>query len=315
VRANTQGESFAYYPYGEERTTTPDGRDKFGTYFRDGVGQDYADQRYYNAGMGRFWSPDPGGIRTADPTDPGSWNRYAYTEGDPVNFGDPTGQSRIAFQTICGFQGGVLATPSPEGSLYDNNAWSCQIGTISTVTPSGKPTSAFPKCNTNGDPIKEVNLNFIADHWADAVDVAAANGVSGDWILAWSAQESGSVNAQGFGQGWGTIKQAGSNQNNFFGETAGAWTNQTTCGAGTVSKYACFASYYDSASAAFASFGGKYGQVLSNAYASGETDAQAFQQIAPGWDPGNSNYGANIQSTLRTLDPMISCMMSNGYIF
>ena len=54
VRANTQGESFAYYPYGEERTTTPDGRDKFGTYFRDGVGQDYADQRYYNAGMGRF---------------------------------------------------------------------------------------------------------------------------------------------------------------------------------------------------------------------------------------------------------------------
>jgi hypothetical protein len=42
VRANTQSGSFAYYPFGEERTSTVDGRDKFGTYFRDGVGQDYA---------------------------------------------------------------------------------------------------------------------------------------------------------------------------------------------------------------------------------------------------------------------------------
>ena len=100
VRANTQGESFAYYPYGEERTTRPDGRDKFATYFRDGVGQDYADQRYYNAGMGRFWSPDPGGVKTADPTDPGIWNRYAYVGGDPINYRDPTGTNRES-PTFC----------------------------------------------------------------------------------------------------------------------------------------------------------------------------------------------------------------------
>jgi len=61
VRANTQSEKFSYYPYGEERTVTPDGREKFGTYFRDSVGQDYADQRYYNSGAvkaspGRTWS-------------------------------------------------------------------------------------------------------------------------------------------------------------------------------------------------------------------------------------------------------------------
>ena len=29
---------------------------------------------------------DPGGLRTADPRNPGSWNRYAYVNGDPVNF-------------------------------------------------------------------------------------------------------------------------------------------------------------------------------------------------------------------------------------
>ena len=91
VRANTQGESFAYYPFGEERTNRPDGRDKFATYFRDGVGQDYAEQRYYNAGMGRFWTVDSGGMATADASNPTSWNRYAYVGGDPINFRDPTG--------------------------------------------------------------------------------------------------------------------------------------------------------------------------------------------------------------------------------
>jgi RHS repeat-associated protein len=91
VRANTQGESFAYYPFGEERTNRPDGRDKFATYFRDGVGQDYARQRYYNASLGRFWSVDPGGIKTAHPSNPTSWNRYAYVNGDPINFNDPRG--------------------------------------------------------------------------------------------------------------------------------------------------------------------------------------------------------------------------------
>jgi hypothetical protein len=44
--------------------------------------------------MGRFWSPDPGGIKTADASDPGSWNRYAYVGGDPVNYMDPGGLFR-----------------------------------------------------------------------------------------------------------------------------------------------------------------------------------------------------------------------------
>jgi RHS repeat-associated protein len=92
VRANGNGEQFAYYPYGEERTSTPDGREKWGTYTRDGTGTDYADQRYYNVGTGRFSVPDPGGLKTAIPSDPKSWNRYAYTRGNPVNRVDPTGR-------------------------------------------------------------------------------------------------------------------------------------------------------------------------------------------------------------------------------
>ena len=60
------------------------------TYFRDlpGGSQDYADQRYYNANYGRFWTPGPKGMGTADPKDPGSWNRYSYAYNDPLNDSD-----------------------------------------------------------------------------------------------------------------------------------------------------------------------------------------------------------------------------------
>ena len=94
VRANGNGETFSYLPYGEERTATADGRVKFGTYFRDSSGvaaQDYADQRYYNPWYGRFNSPDRGGIKTATPANPISWNRYAYVNGDPINHTDRRG--------------------------------------------------------------------------------------------------------------------------------------------------------------------------------------------------------------------------------
>jgi RHS repeat-associated protein len=92
VRANANGERFSYFPYGEERTSTADGREKFGTYFRDAGGMDYADQRYYSSASGRFNVPDPMGIKTATLTRPSTWNRYGYTSGDPVNFYDPKGR-------------------------------------------------------------------------------------------------------------------------------------------------------------------------------------------------------------------------------
>jgi RHS repeat-associated protein len=133
VRANFGSNGvaqIAYYPWGEERPQsnglTPDGTDKFATYFRDGFGQDYANARYYNSNLGRFWSPDPSGVGrspegaygsgsgtsggvasisggmvqaptyqpgawASDPQGPVSWNRYLYAADDPVNASDPSG--------------------------------------------------------------------------------------------------------------------------------------------------------------------------------------------------------------------------------
>ena len=69
ARSGSGWTQMSYFPYGEERTVTPDGAEKFGTYYRDGPGQDYAQQRYYNNGTGRFWSVDPGGQRESAKSD------------------------------------------------------------------------------------------------------------------------------------------------------------------------------------------------------------------------------------------------------
>ncbi len=79
-----------YYPYGEERNSpqSPNDQVKFATYTRDSAtGDDYADQRYYTGVLGRM-TPDR---MSAGPVDPPSWNRYAYTAGDPINRVDPSG--------------------------------------------------------------------------------------------------------------------------------------------------------------------------------------------------------------------------------
>ena len=90
VRRDSSGQRYDYYPYGEERTSTPNDQTKFATYFRDEGGLDYADQRYYAHNQGRFLTPDPYRA-SAGLTDPGSWNRYAYVQGDPINGVDPRG--------------------------------------------------------------------------------------------------------------------------------------------------------------------------------------------------------------------------------
>ena len=78
-----------YYPYGIERpSATTNDTEKFTGYFRDAEsGNDYADQRYESPGTGRFLTSDR---TTGNAADPGSWNKYAYVAGDPINHVDPT---------------------------------------------------------------------------------------------------------------------------------------------------------------------------------------------------------------------------------
>ena len=101
VRLNAHtGERSSYRPYGAEwAPTTSDQRTKFATYYRDSTGLDYAGQRYYSNVTGRFLTPDPYMANNGGPgdvADPGSWNRYAYVGGDPINYYDPEGLWKLA---------------------------------------------------------------------------------------------------------------------------------------------------------------------------------------------------------------------------
>ena len=120
-----------FYPYGEEAgTATANDRTKFGTYTRDSfTGLDYADQRFYASSYGRFNTADPyrasGGA-----SDPGSWNRYAYVGGDPINWFDPIGLF------MCNPESPSCRPPNPPGgggtepgpSLPCNGFTSCGPG-------------------------------------------------------------------------------------------------------------------------------------------------------------------------------------------
>ncbi len=67
-------------------------RQKFTGQERDSeTGLDYFLARYYSGIQGRLGSPDPGNAG-ASPTDPQSWNGYAYVSGNPLTYTDPTGQ-------------------------------------------------------------------------------------------------------------------------------------------------------------------------------------------------------------------------------
>jgi RHS repeat-associated protein len=92
VKSDRLGSFGKFYPYGLEKpSATTNDTEKFTGYFRDAAtGLDYANARYHQPGVGRFMTPDPFG-GSAKRRNPGSWNRYAYAGGNPVNYTDPTG--------------------------------------------------------------------------------------------------------------------------------------------------------------------------------------------------------------------------------
>jgi RHS repeat-associated protein len=125
VRANSNWERMNYFPYGEERTSTADGREKFGTYFRDSGGVDYADQRYYASAGGRFLTPDPYSATASSPTDsstPVGWNRYAYVQSDPINFRDRQG---LMQEAVGNGSGELLVVPNTTSTAVGVQGYFC----------------------------------------------------------------------------------------------------------------------------------------------------------------------------------------------
>jgi hypothetical protein len=113
---------------------------------------DYANQRYYSNQFGRFMTPDPYKA-SAGPRDPGSWNRFAYVQGDPVNGIDP--------------QGTNLMGPDDSGSF-------CGEDWIFDASLSGP-------CATGFYYVGPAKINFRNDQAAAQLDDIVGQGLIDDW--------------------------------------------------------------------------------------------------------------------------------------
>lgn len=85
-----------FWPYGGLNTGTAG---VFGTY-EPGYAMYYADQRFYYSNWDRFLTADPSDANI-DPTVSGSFNRFAYVNGDPINGMDPKGlDNQVCFGNL-----------------------------------------------------------------------------------------------------------------------------------------------------------------------------------------------------------------------
>jgi RHS repeat-associated protein len=106
-----------YMPYGQQIAGGSATTDKF-------TGQEYDSEsglyqfpfRYYESPMGRFMTPDPAGLAAADPSNPQSWNRYAYVLNNPLSNIDPDGLDCVYLND---------AGDDVESIDHDSNAGEC----------------------------------------------------------------------------------------------------------------------------------------------------------------------------------------------
>jgi len=73
---------------------------KFTGQIRDSeTGMDFSPARYYASAVVRFTSPDSMNLG-ADPTDPQSWNAYAYVRNNPLALVDPMGLCHMGADNV-----------------------------------------------------------------------------------------------------------------------------------------------------------------------------------------------------------------------
>lgn len=120
--------------------------------------------RRYSPSQGRWISPDPAGLAAVDPTNPQTWNRYAYVANNPLSFVDPSGLFR-AFpggcqggQGLCPWEGGGNPQAGGGGGGDCSDA-GCGIN-------GADPSSDCPICT---GPYGEFGTAGIAAGWINVI--------------------------------------------------------------------------------------------------------------------------------------------------
>jgi RHS repeat-associated protein len=129
IRSSYNGGSdgqFTSLPFGDDLTTTG-GTDTDAYHFAQ-IDHDYesdtehAQFRQYSSAQGRFLSPDPYG-GSYDPSNPQSFNRYAYALNNPLSNVDPSGQDACATDNGDGTTTIVSATDGGAVDCFGNGSY------------------------------------------------------------------------------------------------------------------------------------------------------------------------------------------------
>jgi RHS repeat-associated protein len=171
-------------PFGDDAGTTAGAGVtdpyRFTTYNRDGeTTSDYALNRQYPSGFGRFMQADPYS-GSAFVTDPQTWNRYTYGWGDPINKIDPSGLDSLLFD------GCKVTQLDDSGNVVQS--WN---------SVSGKPgTSAADQSKKGEGPIPEgtytVNPSDAQYRFDQKFVIYNPANPSGTWVYAhslWATSE------------------------------------------------------------------------------------------------------------------------------
>jgi RHS repeat-associated protein len=159
----------AYAPYGEEYNGSGTQDLSFTDQEQDTISGGWTNGLYdfqfreYRASHGRWISPDRGGLGVVDPTNPQSWNRYAYVLNNPLTLVDPLGLEGECYDDDCGYGGGPsngIAGDSnrqrvPDQQITVSDGW-ISVGTLqgsmlySQLNPGPLPSQSANGAAQNG---------------------------------------------------------------------------------------------------------------------------------------------------------------------
>ncbi len=142
---------------------------------------------------GRRWiSPDPAGMSAADPTNPQTWNRYAYVGNNPLSYIDPQGlewvlrfdfwyhfgpSSSIPLSSILYIpqqpsglppQGGGASHESNNGTPANNGTLGCIVKGVQSAFPGSVVTTGLPTGEVGGHWNYSLQMQFSSQDAASA---------------------------------------------------------------------------------------------------------------------------------------------------
>jgi RHS repeat-associated protein len=181
-------------PYGYE--VNPQGsvnNYKFTGFEHDAESQlDHAFFRQYSARLGRWMSPDPSGLAAVDPSNPQTWNRYAYVMNSPINYIDPLGLMTICYWENPGDGGAAVLTEcissTGGGGGGEPKMGGGGGGGKPCLKGAGPLAPGQSRCAVNDEQNSCIPRN--------ALSFTARTTLS---VLSWAAKRSGGVRAVGFG--------------------------------------------------------------------------------------------------------------------